>query len=196
VVGFTEGDSTKKIPPETVLTLKNFDKLMGQSGTGFFFFRRTSYAVTWEIVAPTNPKKDEKQAPRTKIKPLNGLVSVGGGFENKNGSNLNPIKPGSGGPTKDIPNHVPGRMEDMAEIFEAGSVKKMISSRLRYADVDWPKGTQAAGKVMASGGVVEMNVWCNSAGEKETLKPAFNAAGFTDVRVEGDSVGTMIYAKY
>jgi len=41
-----------------------------------------------------------------------------------------------------------------------------------------------------------MNVWCNSAGEKETLKPAFNAAGFTDVRVEGDSVGTMIYAKY
>jgi len=38
VVGFTEGDSTKKIPPETVLTLKNFDKLMGQSGTGFFFF--------------------------------------------------------------------------------------------------------------------------------------------------------------
>ena len=58
VVGFTEGDSRKKIPPQTVLTLKNFAKLVGQSGTGFFFFRRTSYAVTWEIVG--KPPKEEE----------------------------------------------------------------------------------------------------------------------------------------
>jgi len=31
---------------------------VGQSGTGFFFFRRTSYAVTWEIVGKP-PKEQE-----------------------------------------------------------------------------------------------------------------------------------------
>jgi hypothetical protein len=65
VVGFTEGDSTKTIPPQTVLTLKNFDKLVGQSGTGVFFFRRTSYAVTWEIVG--RPPKEEESPGRTLV---------------------------------------------------------------------------------------------------------------------------------
>jgi hypothetical protein len=119
---------------------------------------------------PPRPNPGEGQG-STKIKPLNGQVSIGGGFENQNGTNLNPIKPGSGGPAKDIPNHVLGGMEDMAEKFEAGSVQKMISSRLRYVDVDWPSATKAAAKVMAPGGRVEMNVWCQPA-EQRALKAA------------------------
>ena len=63
VVGFTEGG--KKIPPQTVLTLKKFDKLVGQSGTGLFFFRRTSYAVTWEIVG--EPPKEEESPGKTLV---------------------------------------------------------------------------------------------------------------------------------
>ena len=63
VVGFTEGG--KKIPPQTILTLKNFDKLVGQSGTGLFFFRRTSYAVTWEIVG--EPPKEEESPGKTLV---------------------------------------------------------------------------------------------------------------------------------
>jgi hypothetical protein len=132
----------------------------------------------------------------TKIKPLNGQVSIGGGFENPNGTNLNPIKPGSGGPAKDIPNHVLGGMEDMAEKFESSSVQKMISSRLRYIDVDWPNATRAAAKVMAPGGRVEMNIWCQGEVEQRALKAAFEAAKFKNVRVVGSGPGTMIFATF
>lgn len=134
-----------------------------------------------------------------KIKPLNGQVSVGGGHENKVGSNLNPTKPGSGGPTKGIPNHVPGAMEDMAEIFEPGSVKRMISSRLRYGDVDWTKGTNAAARVMAPKGTVQMNVWTQSAAEQEALKRTFTSAGFKNVRVTQvgyDGSSTIVSAEF
>jgi hypothetical protein len=132
----------------------------------------------------------------SKIKPLNGQVSVGGGFENRNGSNLNPINPRSGGPAKDIPNHVLGGMEDMADKFEPGSVKRMISSRLRYQDVDWAKGTEAASRVMAPGSKVSMNVWCQGAEERQAVKAAFEAARFKNVRVVGDGTGTMVFADF
>jgi hypothetical protein len=128
------------------------------------------------------------------IEPLNGEVNVGGGGEMRNVTNLNPIKPGSGGPTKDIPNHVLGGMEDMDQLFVRGSVKKMWSQRLRYIDVDWAKGTQAAADVMPSGGQVWMNIWTQTQEEVNALKAAFERAGCGNVTAEGIGPGTMLRA--
>jgi hypothetical protein len=128
-----------------------------------------------------------------KIRPAGGKVNVGGGFETPEMTNLNPCNPSSGGPSHGIPNHVSGGMEEMGEIFEAGSVDYMMSSKLRFNDVDWNKAARAAASAMRRGGKVEMNVWCDS-GEAEKLVIAFQAAGFSDVRTIGEGVGTMLSA--
>ena len=129
------------------------------------------------------------------IRPLGGKVNVGGGHETPTVSNLNPIKVGSGGPSRGIPNHVPGSMEEMDQIFAPGSVTLMMSSRLRFGDVDWARATSAAAKVMAPGGKVEMNVWCQGL-EGLEIKMAFQRAGFKNVWIAGTDVGTMLYANW
>ena len=45
-------------------------------------------------------------------------MNVGGGGEVSNVTNLNPIKPGTGGPSSGIPNHVPLGMEKMDSVFQ------------------------------------------------------------------------------
>jgi hypothetical protein len=132
--------------------------------------------------------------PSAKIRPVNDTVDVGGTGNIKNATNLNPVKPGSGGQESGIPNHVKGTMEEMDTFFEPGSVKTMYSQRLRYGDVDWPKATQAAAKVMPPGGKVSMNVWTQTDQEVAALKDAFQRAGFKNVRIIGDGSGTMVEA--
>jgi hypothetical protein len=127
-----------------------------------------------------------------KIRPIGGRVNVGGGFETPQYTNLNPIVPGSG-PQTGIPNLVKGGMEEMDQLFESGSVGEMISSKLRFVDVNRDVATRAAAKVMRSGGEVEMNVWCESS-ERALLKSAFERAGFKNVTVTGEGVGTMLRA--
>jgi hypothetical protein len=141
-------------------------------------------------------RKSSVKAPKTT--PLNGKVSVGGGFENTDGTNLNPVThDDSGGPARDIPNHVLGRMEDMDQLFEPASVKLMISSKLRFQDVDWTRGTQAAARVMAPGGKVLMNVYAvYTDTDEEALRSAFVSAGFKNVQVKGDPPGTMVFATF
>jgi len=145
---------------------------------------------------PTVPRRLPPTPNPPKIKPVNDTVNVGGGGEIPEVTNLNPIKPGSGGPTKDIPNHVPAGMEKMDEVFVPGSVKNMYSQRLRYGDVDWPTATRAAAKVMPPGGKVSMNVWTQSKAEVDALKAAFERAGFKDIRIWGSAPGpgTMLDA--
>jgi gamma-glutamyltranspeptidase len=84
----------------------------------------------------------------------------------------------------------------MDDIFVPGSVKTMYSQRLRYGDVDWPTATQAAAKVMPSGGKVSMNVWTQNPQEVAALKTAFERAGFKDIRIWGSAPGpgTMLDA--
>ena len=84
--------------------------------------------------------------------------------------------------------------EEMDQLFEDNSVTYMISSRLRYNDVDWPRATAAAAKVVAPGGRVEMNIWCQGL-EALQLKLLFERAGFRNVRVAGTGVGTMLHAE-
>ena len=90
-------------------------------------------------------------------------------------------------------------MEDMDRLFEAGSVKTMISSKLRFVDVNWNQGTTAAAKVMSPGGRVSMNVWTQSSAEQEVLRTAFTNAGFKNVRVVQvgmDGSSTMVFANF
>jgi hypothetical protein len=130
-----------------------------------------------------------------KIKPVNGRVNVGGGDETSAGwTNLNPIKPGSGGPEQGIANHVKASMEEMDRVFEPGSVSEMISSKLRFVDVNWDIATKAAAKVMRPGGKVAMNVWCQGAAEQAALKNAFVRAGFKEITIKYEGVGTMLEA--
>jgi hypothetical protein len=143
---------------------------------------------------PGPPPRAAPPVPKPKIKPVNDTVNVGGGGEIRNVTNLNPIKPGSGGPTSGIPNHVKGGMEEMDSLFQPGSVKTMYSSRLRYGDVNWPKATQAAAKVMPPGGKVQMNVWTQSPQEAAAVKAAFEKAGFKNVTVTKPGPGTMVDA--
>ncbi len=147
---------------------------------------------------PKPPSRPPLLPAPKKIEPVNGTVNVGGGGEIPNVTNLNPIKPGSGGPVRGIPNHVPAPMEKMDEIFVPGSVKEMNSIRLRYMDVDWPTATKAAAKVMPKGGKVQMNVWTRNQQEVDALKAAFERAGFKNVRTDKrfpPGPGTMLEAE-
>ena len=132
-----------------------------------------------DLKPPPRPPPDPSPP---KIRPVNDTVNVGGGGEIPNVTNLNPVKPGSGGPTSGIPNHVPAPMEKMGEIFQPGSVKEMYSIRLRSVDVDWTKATQAAAKVMPPGGKVQMNIWTRNQGDMDAIRTAFERAGFKNVR--------------
>jgi len=125
---------------------------------------------------PVPPRRPPPAPTPNQIRPVNDTVNVGGTGEIADVTNVNPIKPGSGGQSSGIPNHVPAPMEKMDEIFVPGSVKTMYSQRLRYQDVDWPVATRAAAKVMPKGGKVQMNIWTQSQQEVDALKTAFEKA--------------------
>jgi|GEM_PF-2506444 len=149
------------------------------------------------------PKVNEPKSPPVivaspLIKPVNGKVNVGGGLEpgSEGATNLNPIKSGSGGPSKGIPNHVKAGFEEIGEVFEPGSVKEIFSNRLRYGDVNWTKAAQGSAKVVAKGGKLSLNVWTQSAKETQIIIDAFTSAGFKDVRALGEGTGTIIIGRW
>jgi hypothetical protein len=98
-------------------------------------------------------------------------INVGGALEKGSDqyTNLNPVNPNSDGATKGIPNHVQASFEEIGEIFQPGTVKEIISNRLRYVDVkDWKTAARGAFKVLAPGGRLGsghpasgMNVWAD-----------------------------------
>lgn len=134
--------------------------------------------------------------PVTRIKPVNGVVNVGGGLEAgaENATNLNPIVPGTGGPTRSIPNHVKAGFEQIGEVFEEGSVDKIISNRLPTSTVNWSQAAEGAAKAMKPGGKVAMKVWQLGTEDAAMIKEAFEKAGFKNVKVVGQGSGTVIVA--
>jgi hypothetical protein len=168
------------------------------SGVGI---SQVNNAMRFDAEQISNAARRSPRAPVStsvgKVRPKNGCVNVGGTggpLEPQNVTNLNPIKIGSGGAEKGIANHVNAGMEEMARVIEPGSVKSLISNRLRFVDIrNWDAAARAAAQVMSSGGEVSMNVWCQGS-ERALLKAAFERAGFKNVRVVGDGVGTMLSA--
>jgi RHS repeat-associated protein len=133
----------------------------------------------------------------TKLFPYGGKINVGGGFETPYATNLNPIVPNTGGPEKNIPNHVKAYGEEMAEIFEAGSAELIVSSRLPASTVDWNRLAKAAQVVLKSKGEIGMNVYLTGNTQTQKLQEildAFKAAGFKNVRADGFGPSTIVYA--
>lgn len=133
--------------------------------------------------------------PPVRARAVEDRVNVGGGHETPTGyTNLNPINPNSGGPSRGIPNHIRARFEDISEVIEHGTVRQIISNRLRFIDIhDWNAAARGAFQVMRSGGQVSMNIWAN-AQEAQVMIRAFVQAGFSDVEVIGGGVGTILRA--
>lgn len=136
-------------------------------------------------------------AAAAKIKPFNGIVNVGGGLEEgaAQATNLNPIVRGTGGPTSGIPNHVKAGFEQIAEVFEEGSVDKIISRKLPSTTVNWEQAAQGSYKVLKPGGKVALNVWQHGTEDSAAIKAAFEKAGFKDVKVAGEGSSVVIATK-
>lgn len=132
-----------------------------------------------------------RQMPKQRIAPVNGTVNVGGGPKDGVGvTNLNPIVPGTGGPTAgQIPNHVAAGFEDMGDIFHYGSVNVVKSSRLPFGTVNWQQSATASYRVMATGGRLHLNVWTQSQSEVDQVIQAFTNAGFRNVQNSTKLVG-------
>lgn len=133
-----------------------------------------------------------------RIKPVNGVVNVGGGLEqgSSNWTNLQPFKEGSGGPpatsASKIPNLVRGWFEQIGEIFEIGSVKRVQSHRLVFSDVNWPQASKGSYEVMASGGELYLNVWTETIEQAQVIIEEFAKAGFRSVRNIGTAKGNGV----
>ncbi|MDM0118000.1 hypothetical protein QTI66_38600 [Variovorax sp. J22R133] len=70
-------------------------------------------------------------------------------------TNLNPINPNSGGPSRGIPNHIRAGFEEIGEVIEHATVRQIISNRLRFVDIsDWNAAARGAFQVMRPGGRV------------------------------------------
>lgn len=156
-------------------------------------------AVVSRIVGVQRGGKVPPKTPNpVKIRAKNDQVNVGGALEkgSEQYTNLNPVNPNSGGASKSIPNHVKAPFEEIGEIFEPGTVKEIISNRLRYVDVkDWNAAARGAFKVLRPGGRLGsghpasgMNVWAE---EKEVaaIIKSFQDAGFKGVRNVGSQSG-------
>ena len=148
-------------------------------------------------------KVSPNNAPKTppKIRAKNDQINVGGGLEKGSDqfTNLNPINPQSGGASKGIPNHVQAPFEEIGEIFQPGSVKCIISNRLRFGDIkDWNAAAKGAFDVLRSGGRLGtgspgsgMNVWAQE-NEVAVMIKAFKDAGFKDVTNVGMKSGSGV----
>jgi peptidoglycan hydrolase-like protein with peptidoglycan-binding domain len=155
-------------------------------------------AITALLLKRGIAKKKSPPIIRARVRPINGTVNVGGTGTALEGvgpcTNLNPLKPGSGGATIDIPNLIKAGFEEIGEIFEPGSVQRLVSRRLRFGDVNWQQAVSGTKRVMAPGGQLELNVWTSGPAEVETLINSFRGAGFDNVRnMTGlDGPGTII----
>ncbi len=138
---------------------------------------------------PTSPRLPTLQ----RIRPVQGRINVGGGFERgaESATNLNPIVPGTGGPgvNANIPNHVSAGFEEIGDIFEPGSANLVFSNRLTYETVNWASAASGTARVMAPGGRFSLNVWTTSESEVQTIIDAFTRAGFRNVRNDTGLVG-------
>ena len=137
--------------------------------------------------------------------PVNGRVSVGGGFEGNPSarSNLQPFVENVGGPARGsgVPNVVDGMASQIGELFAPGSIRELISERLTSHTVDWDGFAAGAYRAMAEGGKVKLNVWTGSPQAAQAVADSFRRAGFSNVQVgvgglpsTMSGAGTMIYA--
>ena len=133
-----------------------------------------------------------------RIRPINGVINIGGTGEAA-ATNLNPLLGETGGQTRNVPNLVKDYADQIGRHFEPGSARTIISNRLPAFNVNWPGFARGAYATLKPGGVVHMNLYISgSAAEQAAIRAAairaFQQAGFTNVYLEGESVGTFLHA--
>lgn len=131
------------------------------------------------------------------VKPVNGIVNVGGALEEGSAkfTNLNPIVEGTGGATRGIPNHIKAGFEQIDQVIVEGSASKIISRRLPSETVDWPRSALGAYKVLKPGGLVRMGVAQHGTDDSAAIVAAFQKAGFKNVKVVGEGMETLVLAE-
>lgn len=92
-----------------------------------------------------------------------GTANIGGGSETPSYTNVNPFMEGTGGPTSGVSNHVNATFSEIDQVFQAGTVQRIVSYRLPAGTVNWNASAQSAYRVLADGGTVEINIWSISA---------------------------------
>ena len=141
----------------------------------------------------------EAEATAGRLRPLGGTVNVGGGGgprEPQGVTNLNAGIPGTGGPPLEkIPDLVRGDAAEIGELFEEGSIERIISHRLTPDTVNWPRFASGAYTAMKPGGTVDLNITVTQGQfDPQTARAAFEQAGFKNVVIQGSGWGTRILA--
>jgi hypothetical protein len=155
-----------------------------------------SAGKTFLIVAPLakrgSPSSRAPNAKGTVGKITAEKINVGGTGEAPGYTNLNPVKSHTGGRQFGIQELIQQPFEKIAEFIKPNSASKIISNRLRFVDVtDWTAAAKGAYEVMKPGGKLSMNIWA-SAEQARLLAKAFTKAGFKEVKISGEGVGTML----
>jgi RHS repeat-associated protein len=134
-----------------------------------------------------------------RVRPLGGVINVGGTGEYVNATNLNPLIGETGGQTRNVPNLVRGYAEDIGTRFVPGSARRIISNRLPGFNVNWDGFARGAYNTLQEGGAVDLNIYLTGpAAEQMAIRTAavraFQDAGFKNVTITGENVGTMLRA--
>jgi hypothetical protein len=151
----------------------------------------TTRGTTPTEVGVVRPPSSTPPVRPTNVRPVNGTINVGGGLEADSElmTNLNPIVERTGGAAHGIPNHIRGSFEEIDQIFEHGSVRRILSHRLTIDMVDWSRAAEGSFNVLEPGGHVDLNIWTYSQSEVDMLIETFRNAGFHNVRNDSGYVG-------
>ncbi len=134
-----------------------------------------------------------------RIRPVGGIINIGGTGEAGNVSNLNPVLANTGGRTTGIPNHVQAYGEQIADVFAPNSAREIMSNRLTFNTVDWSRVAQGSYTVLQPQGQLSLNIYVSGLSEAEQaalqarLINEFSRAGFRNVRVQGTGPGTFVF---
>ncbi len=114
------------------------------------------------------------------------VVNIGGKGEAKGAINVNP-NVSSVEKNPKWPNWINAGGEDLAQVFPAGSVDKVMSSKLP-GGMNWTAIVKAAKTVLKPKGVVELN----QLGPVQPIVDALRKAGFSNIKVIGNSLVTAV----
>lgn len=132
-------------------------------------------------------------APTRGVSPINGRVNVGGTIEDTptGWTNLNPMTPHTGGANNGIPNLVAGGGEEMGRIFQPGSVREMISSKLPHS-VDVERFAASSYGSIAKGGTFELNFFPGGTEFNRSVANTFQRMGFRNVTIQHEVMITGV----
>lgn len=156
--------------------------------------------VTVDVVSSVGSSVVPAVNTALRLRPIAGVVNIGGTGEVANVSNLNPVLANTGGRTVGIPNHVRGYGEQIAELFAPNSARQIMSNRLPFNTVNWEKLARGSYTVLQKEGEVGLNIYVTGLSRAEEAAfqarviQAFQQAGFKSVRVQSSGPGTMLWA--